>query len=625
MNRGIFQHTRRWVHSKSKKFRAALIDFHLRRHGEVSNFLQARLRKNGGRKFPAIRQLKYITRIMTRGERRVIRIASIVLAFGLVGFGVLTYFAVWEEAPARGGEYREALIGKPKFLNPVLAPANDVDLDITRLIYSGLVRFDPEKQMASDLAESFEVSDDKKVYTFNLRKDVLWHDGEQFDADDVVFTVRTIQDPLVKSPLSLSLAGVKVEKVDQYKVRFTLPEPFAPFLSLLQFGILPEHRWFDIPPDQFALADLNLENPIGTGSYRAVSYIKDKRGGIRSYTIEAVENSYDPAYLSRIVFKFYPNFEEAVGALGDGAVDGLSFVPRELIGALSGWSSYNLYTLSLPQYTAIFFNQKRNPALMDVRVRKALAQAIDRKQIVDEVLEGEGVIIDLPLLPGSVGHDPELSKITFDINKTEALFNEAGWKRVEPAVYAEKHEGDEPGLNFYRKKDDEFLAINLTTVDQPTNSRIADEIKKSWESAGVIVNFELVSREQIAKQIIDARAYQALLYGEIIGADPDPFPFWHSSQIEAPGLNLALFEDKYADRLLEEARATAKPEERAKKYVEFQKILARELPAIFLFQPSYAYLVDRSIRGITIDRITQPSDRFARVTKWYKKTKRRPK
>lgn len=597
-------------------------------HEEYSHFIDVNRRKRGRRLLPDFRQLRYVGRLLSAAEKRMVRIAGVVIAVALAAFLVLTYAVVWEEAPVRGGEYREALVGKPKFLNPVLAPANDVDLDIARLVYSGLMRFDPQDFLVPDLAASFDVSPDQKVYTFRLRQGVVWHDGEQFDADDVVFTVRVMQDPLVKSPLRLSLAGVKVEKVDEFTVRFTLPEPFAPFLSLLQFGILPEHRWFDIPPDQFALADINLTEPIGTGPYRVMSLVKDKRGGIRSYTLTAVEGHFRPAYLSSVVFKFYPSFEEAFDALNSGAVDGMSFLPPELRESIANKGSFTIYPLSLPQYTAIFYNQKRAAFLRDIRVRKALALAIDRERIVADILEGEGRVIDLPLLPGFPGHDPELGDVAFDAVKADALLAEAGWKRVDADTYRTAHPDlapDEKILESYRKKGQEFLSIMLTTVDQPTNSRIAEAVQQAWEKLGVATRIELVSREQIAKATIDPRQYEALLYGEIVGIDPDPFPFWHSSQSEAPGLNLAAFENKHADKLLEEARATAKPDERAKKYVEFQKILAREVPAAFLFQPAYTYVVDRRIKGITIDRITQPSDRFARITEWYTKTKRRPK
>ena len=566
------------------------------------------------KKIPNYRQLKYLPHYLSQKEKVVAQIALLVFLFSLVFVLFRIYQIVTEPVPRSGGEYTEALIGAPKFINPLLSQTNDTDMDLSRLIFSGLLRANPDQELVNDLAENYEISDDQMVYTFYLRQNVKFHDGEDFTADDLIFTFDSILDPEFKSPLYLNFKGVTMERVDDFTVKLILQEPFTPFLASLTFGILPEHIWAEIPPENANLAEYNLK-PIGTGPFKFKSLTKDKAGNIKSYELERNEEChYNSPYLEKISFKFYADLNSALEGAKNKNVDGISFVPQNAKEELEKRNSdISYHALRLPQYTAVFFNQK-NQLLKIREIREALALAIDKKIIIQEALNGEGEIIHGPILPGYIGYNPEVKKISFDLEAAKKVLEDAGW------TYPESQEG-EP-LPEVRTKGDAELAFAISTIDQPEYLSTVEIIKEAWESIGVRLETRIYSTRDIQKRVIKPRAYETLLFGEIVGTDPDPYPFWHSSQSRDPGLNLAVFYNKDIDQLLEEARKINDVEARRLKYLHFQNILADELPAIFLYNPIYTYGLHKKIKGQEGKYITVPSDRFSGIENWYIKTNR---
>lgn len=571
-------------------------------------------------RIPKPKQLKYIWRFLSKKEILAVRILLIFILINLVFLGARFYFVHLKQYPKSGGEYTEGLIGQPQYVNPILAPANEIDMDLSRLIFSGLLKYDKNQKLVPDLASSWSLSKDKKTYTFILRKDVKWHDGENFKADDVVFTIESIQNPEYKSPWQISFQGIKVEKIDDHQIKFILKEPFAPFLSLLTLGILPKHIWQEIEPSQANLAEANLK-PIGTGLFYFKSLAKDKLGTIKSYILERNEFPFikggqgvvfydQKPFLKRIIFKFYRDSVEAVFLLKNKKIQGISYLPREQKEELVSVKHLNYHPLYLPQYTAVFFNQKKAPVLGDKGVRLALTHALDKEKIVKEVLGEEGEVIHGPFLAGGLGFNPKLRKYPFDLERANELLEKAGWKKT-----TEKEK-------VIRKKGNEILKFTLTAVDQEENRKVAEIIKEAWTKIGAQVDLQFVAAEDIRGEIIKPRDYQVLLYSIISGFDPDPYPFWHSSQIEDPGLNITSFSFQEADRILEEARMTTDEKTRQEKYQHFQNILIEQIPAIFLYNPTYIYPQDKEIKGFDLKRIALPSDRFANVEEWFVKIKR---
>ncbi|MFA5124595.1 MAG: ABC transporter substrate-binding protein [Patescibacteria group bacterium] len=560
-----------------------------------------------------LKHFKYLPKFLSASENRQLRFfgAVAVVCFFFLLFKVFVIFSV--PLPQVGGEYSEGLIGSPRFINPILSQTNSVDGDLSRLIFSSLLTYDKNHQLTPDLAERYEVSEDGLIYTFYLRQNVKWHDGESFKADDVIFTVSSLQDTEFKSPLAKSFRGVVAEKIDDYTVKFTLKESFAPFSSMLTFGILPEHLWYNIPPANADLNELN-KKPVGTGPWEVESFKKDKSGVIKSYTLSANADYYGAKpYLKQLVFKFYGDVNSALDALKNKSVDGLAYLPRENQADLKRHKNIIMHELEQPQYAAIFFNQKKNALLQADYIRQALALAVDKERMVKEVFGGQAKIIDAPILPG-IDNSPDIKKYSYDLEAAAALLQTNGWQLVATST------GDDMIEQVLQKKSYELRFV-LTVPDQPQYLAIARIIKESWDQLGIITTIEAVDKNKIIQENINNRRYEILLFSENMSSDPDPFAFWHSSQNEYPGSNLAVFSDSKVDALLEAARRILDHSQRQEKYWEFQKIISQQLPAIFLYSPAYTYPQNSSLKGFDVTSIASYSDRLANVSEWYVKVK----
>ncbi len=619
------------------------------------------------KRMPGLRQLRHIGRILSLSERRLFFTAVGVLLIGLFWFSGLVLAEYRTVVPAVGGTYIEAIVGSPDTPNPLFATANDADKDIVYLIYSGLLRYDKQQQLVPDLATAYSVNEDKKVYTFSLRQDVVWHDGMPLTAQDIAFTFEQIQNPQVNSPLLFGFQGVQVRVIDEYTIEFTLQEPFQPFLDSLTVGILPAHIWEQIPPEQMRLAKPNL-HPIGTGPFQFKRLVKDDTGFIFQYELSRFADYYAaPAYIEKLVFQFYGDYESDLGAiqaLRQKKVDGLHYVPSYLRDRATR-KHVVMHTLQLPQYTALFFNQKRQTALSDKTLRQALAFAIDKDRIIRESLDGDAQVIDGPILPDFPGYTTEIAKIGYDLTQANTLLD-TNWKKITAAEYREKRktelltalgitatsttEGNSSSVAessttpsveeqqasieqqldrelpntqlFYRQdKNGQIIRLRLVTADTPEYQQAAQLVAGFWQDLGILTEISYVRPKDLSRDILRERSYDVLLYGVIIGSDPDQYPFWHSSQVAYPGLNLSQYINRSADDLLVKAREATDTAIIADVYRQFQQLILDDIPAIFLYTPIYRYATVEEIRGIDVSRIFQPADRFANITEWYIKTK----
>lgn len=485
--------------------------------------------------------------------------------------------------------------------------SNDVDADLSSIIYNGLLRHDENGGLVPDLAESYDISEDKTTYTFHLKKNVTWHDGIAFSARDVLFTFNLITDPTYKSPLRANWQGVSASLIDDNTITFTTT-PYAGFLNNVTFGILPQHIWDSIKPENFALTQLNLE-PIGTGPFKYISpFQKDSKGNILSYKLVANPNYFSgKPYLSKITFNFYDNENSALDAYNRKEIMGLSGIYPQKISEIKNQKSSFLHSFSIPRYSAVFFNQTKSLPLADDKVREALNYATNRTELIEIVLGGKGSPSYSPILPGMIGYSEDLGKVDFDQEKARELLEGSGWK-----ISADN----------FRKKNDTALEINLITTDWDEFSKSAEVLKNQWEKIGVKVNIENLSVSDIQQNYIRPREYEALFFAQVLGAEPDLYSFWHSAQKKDPGLNLALFGDSETDKLIEDARIEFDREKRTNLHVEFQKKLLAELPVIFLCSPEYIYPVNKKVQGIKAKNLVSPAERFININKWYINTRR---
>lgn len=635
------------------------------------------VRRRLGRRVPRLRQFWSIKRILSPSERRIWNASIALFAISLAWMAVAQAGKFRVQVPKVSGEYTEGIVGALQTPNPLFAPLNAADSDIVSLVYTGLMRYDGYQRLVPDLADRYEVSEDKKTYTFFLKEGALWHDGEPVVAGDVVYTIQMIQDSAVGSPLIISFQGVSVEALDERTVRFILQESFPSFLSTLTVGILPEHLWGEVPPDRMKLAKGNLR-PVGSGPFAFKRLLKDDTGFVYRYELERFPEYYGaPAYLKEFALQFFADYDTpdgAISALREQKIDGLNFVPLDLRDRAAR-KHIVLRTLRLPQYTALFFNQEKEPALENKNVREALRVALDKDRILREGLAGEGAVMHGPLLEGYPGYrNPEDGADRYSVEEANNLLD-AAFPRISAedyraalvakmleerlkALQAAEPDGqeEEPAqterevsaqdrdriaadinseldttLNaaqlFYRRRtkdgqdDSDILSLAVVTADTAEYRRVAQFVAGYWQEVGVHVSIDFVNIKEITRKVLKDRSYDILLYGMIVGSDPDQFPFWHSSQVNHPGLNLSRYINRKMDETLAAIRATDDEEKLAELYSEFERLIVTDIPAIFLYTPTYTYAQSTSIKGFDVDKISHPSHRFANVPQWYTDTK----
>lgn len=520
---------------------------------------------------------------------------------------------IGEAVPVEGGAYTEALVGEISRLNPLLDDSNQVDRDIDRLLYRGLVSFDGRGLPQPDLAEGWSVSADGTLYTVTLRDDALWHDGEPVTADDIIYTFSQFQDPdYPGSPDMVEMwQSINIIRLDDRTVQFQLPEPFAPFLDYLAEGLLPDHLLRGAQIEDLIDHPFNLE-PVGTGPFRFERFLLDD-DRITGVGLAAFEDFYGGRpFLDRVEFHTYPTADAALAAHGEGEIEGLSKVETSQFPQVLPDPELNQYSARLSRAGVVFLNLKHpeKTFLADKQIRQALLMAVNRQWLIDEALDGQGIVAVGPILPGTWASAEGLEPVPFDPDQAAALLDTAEW--VLPT-------GATSGTPEYvRSKDETLLSLTLTFPDEPQATRIAEMIQESWKAIGVQTELQAVDPQSLIPDHLQAGAYQSLLT-EIDYApfpDPDPYPFWHDTQIEG-GQNYTGFDDRNSSIWLERARTTPDIGKRAEYYRSFQHRFRDQVPALFLYHPIYNYAVDSRVQGVSIGPLVDPSDRLAGITDWY--------
>ncbi len=539
----------------------------------------------------------------------VITLLGIALLGSLLAYLAFTFAMVI--VPAVGGTYVEGLAGNPQYINPILCQYNQVERELCSLIFNGLTKLNERGEVIPDLAERWEISDDCLVYTFWLRRDVLWHDEVPFSADDVVFTVKAMQDAGYRGvPYLAELwQSVEVVKVNSHTVKFTLEEPFAPFLDYTTIGILPAHLLAEVPAESLPKDPFNL-HPIGTGLFQVEEVTAEHA------LLQANPLFYGPQpYLNKIEFRFYPDHESVLGAYERGEVQGISRVlPQDLPQAVEANSELQLFSAQLTGYTLIFLNLQdpELPFFQERLVRQALLYAINRQELVNSVLKGQGLVAHSPILRGTWAYDNGVVRYEHDPDQARDLLTRAGWHN--PTTNGE-------GKDSVREKAGVKLAFTLLTDDDPLRVELAEEIARQWEAIGVKATLRTIG-SGLVREFLHPREFEALLIDLELRGDPDPYPLWHSTQASGEGQNYAGFVSYEVDKLLEEARCTTDSGRRAELYRRFQEIFADEVPSLLLYYPIYTYAVDEKVKGVQLGPMGDPSDRFRNVTEWYIVTKR---
>ena len=532
-------------------------------------------------------------------------IAALGIAFLSVLLGYLSLNTTSIERPDVGGTYIEGMIGRPNAVNPVML-YNDVDRDLAALVFNGLTRASENGNLQPDLASRWTIAPDGLVYTFTLRSNIQWHDGAPFRAEDVLFTIHSIQDPAFKGPADLATfwRTVAVTSPDALTVRFQLTQAYAPFLDYTTIGILPAHLLSEVSPAELAQNPFN-RRPIGTGPF-TVSELTSNHA-----TLEANRNFYGvKPFLTRILFRFYPDYDSVLAAYTRAEVEGIARIFPANLSKARALDNLKLYNARIAGYSLIYLNLSK-PAFQDKAVRQALLYAIDRQRLITEQLQGQGLPAASPIEPGTWAFDSTIPLYPFDPEKAKAMLDAAGWK--------------DPG-NGIRQKSNDVLAFTLTTNDDPTRVALANEIIKGWQTIGVKATVQPMPGASLVPTVLQPRQFDAVLYEwRTLSNDPDQYENWHESQIPSatnPGQNYSGLKDRDMSEVLEAARKTSDQVKRAELYRKFQERFADLVPALLLYNPIYSYGIDARVRGVQLAPLLAPSDRFRNIAQWYLKTKR---
>ena len=505
--------------------------------------------------------------------------------------------------PDVGGTYTEAIAGVPQFINPLLAHYNQVDQDLVALVFNGLTRFSSDGSVEPDLAQSWTMSDDGLAYVFKLRRNLRWQDGRPFTSDDVVFTIKLMQDPDFPGVpyLATLWQSVTVEQLDTYTVRFTLAEPFPSFLDFSTIGLLPAHLLQGVTAGQLLNHPFNL-SPVGTGPFK----LDEVNASFARLSVNPFYAGVKPR-LTNIQLRFYPSYQQTIAAYQAGEVQGISYIAPEAIPTVENLPSLNLYSARMSSYDIIYLNlqdTEMSPFFQDVRIRQALLAALNRQVIIDKALAGQGLVATGPIRAWSWAYNPDQPVIDYDPAWANSLLDEAGWR-----------DSNSDGI---RDKDGRALGFIMLVGDEPNRVEIAKVISQMWRQIGVSASLDVVGAglgERLAQ-----RNFQAALAEVLLSGDPDPYPLWHQTQIEG-GQNYAGWNNDKASVLLEEARALIDKGRRNDAYFEFQKIFAEEVPSLILFHPVYTYGVSQEVNEVQLAPMSNPSERFRTLPNWYMLTR----
>lgn len=498
--------------------------------------------------------------------------------------------------------YTEALVGELQHINPLFTEFSEADADVSSLVFSGLVKYNPDtKTFEEDLA-THTLSEDKLVYTFTLKNDLKWQDGQPISSDDIYYTfAEVIQSPDFNNPiLKSNFDGVKIEKTNSRTLTFTLSSPNSFFFTAMTVGILPKHILETVPVAELDVHDFN-KLPVGSGPYRVMEPYTVDPNGVSTITLEQSTNYYgEKGNIEAIKFVVYPTINELISNRSSWL--GAARLKQSLLGEID-LSDLNIYEYSLPQYTALFINTD-SQKLTKNKTRLAISKAIDKSKIIATI--GDFKQIDTPLL--------ELNQSDWlhsrNLEESMGALHDEGWDLVEGEKYRKNSDGEVLSLKLVRR---DFSDIN--PPQEAVASQSAELIKEQLAEVGIEVTVEKYNAEEI-QTIISKRDFDLLLYGQSLGYNLDTFSFWHSSQVNANGLNLSNYQNPKADFYIESIRTTFDPVEKQELLNSLAQVIVTDVPAVFLYTPTYSYVIDNTITGLSSRTLLQTKDRFYDIHNW---------
>ena len=501
------------------------------------------------------------------------------------------------------GIYAEAVLGPVDTLNPLYA-SSSAELSASQLIFSKLFTYDTSGHIADDLATGMTIDSTGRVYTVKLRTGVKWQDGIAFSAQDVAFTFGLIKNPSVRSTIT-GWNDITVAAIDDNTVQFTVPAVYAAFpQALAGVPILPEHILSKVPPNTLRENDFS-QAPIGTGPFKLqlIQDIDVAKGRKIVHLVRNTDYYGGPANLERFQLHVYATRDEIVKALTNGEVSAspdLSATNASLMDK----TRFDVRTSPIDSGVYALFNTTSD-VLKDKAVRQALQHGTNVKAIRSR-LPITAPPLDLPFITGEVTGDiPQVAP--YDAVAAGAMLDADGWK-LDRAI---------------RKKNGVALTLTVVTTKDADYERVLEELVSEWRKLGIVVTTLVVDptdpAQRVTQDVLQKRNFDVLLYQLTIGADPDVYAYWHSSQAypNRSGFNFSNYSNAISDDALSSARSRLEPDLRNAKYLAFARQWIADVPAIGLYQSTIQYVSSKTVLPYASSNVlVNPTDRYADVLYW---------
>lgn len=465
-------------------------------------------------------------------------------------------------------------------LLPILA-SDSVSAEICGLLYNGLVKYDSELNLVGDLAQDWEIREDGKIIIFHLRHGVKWHDGEDFTAQDVLFTFECLIHPLTPTPYSgdfLKVASLEIP--DAHTVVVTYHEPFSPGLASWGIGMIPEHLWKNKDLQRISISHKTV---VGTGPFTLKKWVKQS-----SLELLANQDYFEgPPKIGRMIFKIIPDPSTLFLELQTEGVDISSLTPlqfsKQTVNRFFA-DHYNKFRQKSFGYTYLGFNLT-DTRFQDPAIREAFDLAINREELIKIVLLGLGSSLSGPFLPQSWAYDPSIQPTVYDPQKSKKLLLQAGWRDTNQDGWIEK--------------DGAIFEFTLLT-NQGNDSRIktAELIQSYLRKIGVKVKIKILEWGTLLENFLEPRRFEAVILGWSLGMDPDNFDIWHSSKTKKGEFNFISYANPQVDALLTQGRRTFDKSLRKEIYHKIHALIRQDRPYLFLYMSDSLSIFSSRIQGL---------------------------
>ncbi|MDX9739047.1 MAG: ABC transporter substrate-binding protein [Candidatus Dojkabacteria bacterium] len=529
---------------------------------------------------------------------------SFILIFLLLGFGMFSFLrsdALAEVLSSRKASvFVEGNVGAISTFNPLFISQNVVDKDIQALVFEKFIDIAKDGTPQPNVAKEWVVAQDGKTYDFMISLDHKWQDGQKLTIEDVIFTfelAKTLSRDHGYDTVGSSLVDVKIDRIADDKLRFTLPESNSTFFEVVSEYIVPKHIL-----EEVAVADIPFNSfaryPIGSGPYKVY------RSEPNVVYLKASEYYWVTPKIDTIVYRLYSDYKALEGAFRNGILDAMGGVDSHSMSFSSEYSEYEEYETALDSRIRMIIFNTRKEKLENKDIRKGINYLIEKGRLLEDA-QISGVVSNGPIAQSSWAYNKDITVYEYNQEKAAEYFKSAGYTKNQETGY-------------FESEDKKILSFTLSYYNNDFNNRLANVFKDMLKDGGVVINLEPLSYTQLSQEIVATRDFELLMYEIITTVDPDQYNLWHSLKSNYPDLNLSGYSYERVDILLEDARRNVDRKVRTEKYILFQKYLTQDAPVLFLYHPNYRYVVKKDIKVGDLESIIFPHQRFEDIAYWSK-------